>query len=434
MLLKFRFANYKSFRDEAVLDLRAAPISEYDYQVREIDRKIRVLPVAAIFGGNASGKSNVIDAFKFMLTYVGYSGLYNDPFGKKRTERFKPEFKPFAFSDADNPLPAMEFEVWFIDPHDPKKRTFNYGFALNEKEILQEWLYVKSKTGKEYRRVFFRDSKESIEFESSKITKSQQLGLLSSLHPDELLVSLGGMNNIELLSIVRNWFSDVSVINYGDPFFNAVISNTITPEFASQEETRKDFINFISKFDDSFLDFEVKEAISENPNSPVLEVRSVHKTPGGNKRTLPFSDESAGTLKLFSLYPYIKETLESGGVLFIDELNSRLHPLAERLIIQAFTNPESNPNNAQMIFTSHDSWILEDYLLRRDEFWFTEKDQEEASSLYSLYDFEDEDGKKIRKDENYLTNYLSGKYGAIPDLKQITLDNLKTGIDPDRLN
>ena len=136
---------------------------------------------------------------------------------------------------------------------------------------------------------------------------------------------------------------------------------------------------------------------------------------------IPLGEESAGTLKMFALYPELQEVLKSGGVFFIDELNARLHPLLVRNFVLTFLNPAINVNHAQLIFTTHDTWQLSNQLLRRDEIWFTEKDNEGRSTLYSLADFVDEGGGRIRKDESYEKNYLLGKYGAIPSLKSINL-------------
>lgn len=140
---------------------------------------------------------------------------------------------------------------------------------------------------------------------------------------------------------------------------------------------------------------------------------------------IPLSSESAGTLKMFALYPELQEVLQNGGVFCIDELNARLHPLLVRNFVLTFLNPEINVNHAQLIFTTHDTWQLSNQLLRRDEIWFTEKDEAGVSTLYSLADFVDEDGSRIRKDESYEKNYLLGKYGAIPSLK--TIDLFKEG-------
>jgi AAA15 family ATPase/GTPase len=126
---------------------------------------------------------------------------------------------------------------------------------------------------------------------------------------------------------------------------------------------------------------------------------------------------------MFALFPFMQEVLNRGSVLFVDELNAKLHPLLVRNIILTFANPEINTKNAQLIFTTHDTWQLSNNILRRDEIWFTEKDENGISSLYSLADFADDGGTKIRKDESYEKNYLLGKYGAIPSLK--TIDFLK---------
>ena len=136
---------------------------------------------------------------------------------------------------------------------------------------------------------------------------------------------------------------------------------------------------------------------------------------------IPLGEESAGTLKMFALYPELQEVLKKGSVLVIDELNARLHPLLVRNFVLTFLNPKININHAQLIFTTHDTWQLSNQLLRRDEIWFTEKDSNGLSTLYSLADFQNDEGMKIRKDESYEKNYLIGKYGAIPALKSIEI-------------
>ncbi len=133
---------------------------------------------------------------------------------------------------------------------------------------------------------------------------------------------------------------------------------------------------------------------------------------------IPMNEESAGTLKMFSLYQNFNTVMKQGGILVIDELNARLHPLLVRNFLISFLNPKKNIHRAQVIFATHDGWMLSNNLLRRDEIWFSEKDDWGASSLYSLADIE-QDGTKIRKDENYEKNYLLGKYGAIPKLRSL---------------
>ena len=174
----------------------------------------------------------------------------------------------------------------------------------------------------------------------------------------------------------------------------------------------------MAAFDSSIVDFHV-ELLREDSQGEFVRIDALHRTKDGRIVSLPFPQESAGTRKMFALYPFLQDALEHGSILLIDELNARLHPLLVRNFLLAFLDPDINPNHAQIIFTTHDAWQLSNHLLRRDEIWFTEKDQDGASSLYSLADFIDEDGVKIRKDENYEKNYLLGKYGAIPDLRSL---------------
>ena len=128
--------------------------------------------------------------------------------------------------------------------------------------------------------------------------------------------------------------------------------------------------------------------------------------------------ESDGTLKMFALYPIPQLVLEKGSVLFVDELNARLHPLLVENFIQTFLNPQTNPNQAQLVFTTHDTWQMSTNMLRRDEIWFTRKDKNGVSVLYSLTDCKNEDGSKVRKDEDFEKNYLKGKYHAVPAVKK----------------
>ncbi|MCD6322736.1 MAG: ATP-binding protein, partial [Clostridiales bacterium] len=160
----------------------------------------------------------------------------------------------------------------------------------------------------------------------------------------------------------------------------------------------------------------------ESEENDYYKINSIHSSSTVNDNpSIPLNNESAGTLKMFALYPSLKEVFENGGLLVIDELNAKLHPLLVRNILISFLNPEININNAQIIFTTHDVWQLSTGLLRRDEIWFTDKDDEGISDLYSLADFKDENDQKIRKDAAFERNYVTGSYRAIPSLKPINI-------------
>ena len=416
MFIQFAFKNYKSFRDDTVLDLSATKITEHNERVVTIGKE-RMLPTAAIYGANASGKSNVIEAFRFMTTYVMDSLNYGGEMSKKGSKSRVVRRTPFLF-DTNSKNEDSTFEVFFITSEDMGCKTYNYGFALNDDGVSEEWLNVKSKTAKEYKRIIYRGEGE---LDLSGIPAKSRENIRIALEKETLIVSLGAKLKIAKLKMIRDWFFNVNFTNFGDPIENAFVSRLLPYEFAESKEVQKNIIKYFSSFDSSIVDFDVTE-FKDEAGEEHIRIEAVHKVAGTDELTsIPFEDESDGTLKMFALYQAMHDALESGGVFCIDELNARLHPLLVRNFIITFLNPEINVNHAQLIFTTHEAWLLANNLLRRDEIWFTEKDSDGATTLYSLADFVDEDGVKIRKDESFEKNYLLGKYGAIPELKSFDM-------------
>lgn len=417
MLLQFNFKNYKSFRDDTTLDLTATKSTEFDYHVVDIAKE-KILPVAALYGANASGKSNVLEAFEYMTNYVIRSFEFGGESDLKKGESrfYKPT--PFLF-DSNSKSEESFFEVYFTYVINNHEKIYNYGFTIDNNGINEEWLNSKSKTAKEFTKIFHRFN-YTIEFGS--FPRKIQENIVISLQKESLIVSLGAKLKIDLLSNVRKWFYQNEFINFGEPLDNFIISNILPDDFDNDETVRKNVVDYLSTFDPSIIDFKVEVISNEDDDDEDIKVYAVHKNIDSNLRTaIPLKQESAGTLKMFALYPMLQAVLSNGSVLVIDELNSRLHPLLVRSFILSFIDKNINKNHAQLIFTSHDAIHLNMKLLRRDEIWFTEKNNNGVSELYSLADFSDKDGDKIRKDENYEKNYLLGKYGAIPILKSIDL-------------
>ena len=415
MLLQFNFKNFKSFKDDTTIDLTATKISEFNNHVISIANE-RILPVAAIFGANASGKSNVQEAFRYMSMYVINSLDYGDESDqkKKKSRFFKPT--PFLF-DSDSRTAESSFEVYFIDSEENGAKTYNYGFTVNSTGVCEEWLNYKSKTSRgNYKKIFYRNGNE---LDLSGIPSKSQENLKIALENETLIVSLGAKLKIAKLKYIRDWFINNDFADFGKPIENFFLSQLIPEGFAEDEKVRKNVVDYFASFDPSIIGFNVEVLkTDDDEENDHLKIDAIHKLIDSNQSAaIPLQNESAGTLKMFALYPMLQDVLSTGGVLFVDELNARLHPLLVRTFIITFLNPEINTRNAQLIFTSHDSWQLNGNMLRRDEIWFTEKTLDGVSTLYSLADFVDEDGVKIRKDENYEKNYLLGKYGAIPSLK-----------------
>ena len=408
MLLQFNFTNFKSFKGETTLDLTATKISEHNDRVVQIGSE-KILPSAVIYGANASGKSNVLEALRFMTIYVLNSFSFGGDNRNKGRKTETPEREPFLFNYQSKESEST-FEVYYITSEEEGCRTYNYGFSLDNDGVKEEWLNVKAKTSREFRRIFYRGDNE---LDLAGISGKSRENIQIALEKETLVVSLGSKLKIAKLKGVRDWFFNIDVKNFGDPIENALLSRMLPSEFVSRKEVQQNVIQYFSAFDPSIIGFNVRTLKSENEDTvhfEQIEIDAMHRIDGTNDTaTIPLEEESAGTLKMFALYPAVQGALENGGVLCIDELNARLHPLLVRNIIISFLDPQKNTNHAQLIITSHDTWQLSTNLFRRDEIWFTEKDDAGVSTLFSLADFVDEDGGKIRKDENYERNYLLGK-------------------------
>lgn len=423
MLIQFNFKNYKSFRDEASLDLSATKITEFSDRVVKIGGG-KVLPIAAIYGANASGKSNVYSAFEFMSHYVVNSFKYGDD--ERNYEEVCPE--PFLFDSVSEEVESS-FETYFTLPGDKSERAYNYGFCLGSNGVTEEWLNTKAKTARQYSSVFYRDT-ESMELKG--IPKKNRENIEVALEPQVLIISLGAKLKVEKCKLIRDWFLVNEFADFGDAAKNFFMSRMLPTGFVEDKSVQEDVVKFFASFDAQIQGFEVIKLPSpEEDREERFTIDALHKKIDCDEMArIPLSAESAGTLKMFALYPELQAVLERGSVFFVDELNARLHPLLVRNFILTFLNPEINVNHAQLIFTTHDTWQLSNQLFRRDEIWFTEKNKGGLSTLYSLVDFIDEDGTHIRKDESYEKNYLLGKYGAIPTLE--TIHFLKEGHEEKR--
>ncbi|MBE5994134.1 MAG: ATP-binding protein, partial [Paenibacillaceae bacterium] len=286
--------------------------------------------------------------------------------------------------------------------------------------ITEEWLNVKAKTARKYSPVFYR-SEDALDLIG--IPKNSRENIEVALEKQVLIISLGAKLKIAKCKAIRDWFFANQFADFGDVITNFFMSKRLPKEFVEDKNVQKKVVEYFASFDENIKDFRVEKIPAEGDSKEgKYKINALHKKIDSDEMAeIPFAMESAGTLKMFALYPELQEVINKGSVFFIDELNARLHPLLVRNFILTFLNPQININHAQLVFTTHDTWQLSNQLLRRDEIWFTEKSNEGISTLYSLADFLDEDGTRIRKDESYEKNYLIGKYGAIPSLKSIDI-------------
>ncbi len=435
MLLQFAFKNYKSFRDEATLDLTVAEPNETLENELDVDAEQgryvarngeKVLRAAAIYGANGGGKSNVVNAFQAMRWCVRYSFGFNDD----NTDDFTlaPDFpRPFLF-DTENQSRKTEFEIYFLAPNVPDK-VYNYGFTIGRDGVGEEWFNVKNlksvKKSDSYQRVFYRNT-ETGELKFSRFTGAAKANIQSALRKETLIVSLGVKLNVKPLKVIWDFFAAIDVLCFGSPIMNYILSKSfaVLDKNVDPENFFSGMASFVQKFDPSII--QIKHEIKDDfKGQKLIQLYAGHKTSGADELTyIPLDEESDGTQKMLALYPYLRKVFDDGSLIFIDELNARLHPLLQRSVLASFLDPEQNPKGAQLVFTTHEPWLLDCGLLRRDEIWFVQKGDFGASTLYSLAEF-DENGDR----PNYQEDYLLGKYGAIPRLTALRSGDAKESND-----
>lgn len=412
MLIQFHFKNFKSFRDDTVLDFSATEVKENEYRVVEIADE-RILTAAGIFGANASGKSNVIKAFRYMTEYVTSSVI----FSRDKVNGIK-RLTPFLFDNKSKDAESL-FEVYFSVSTAKGYTIYNYGFTINQNGVVEEWLNYRNKSSKIFKSLFYRSKNE---VDLSGIPEKRRENIKISLEKETLILSLGSFLKINKFKTVINWFLQNRITNFGNPRENEGLSHQAPAGFAYSKKIQNQVVDYLSSFDNSITGFDVEVIKADEDGKQIINIKTKHRNIDGGTVLLPLNQESDGTLKMFALYQFIQDCMNRGSVLLIDELNSRLHPLLVRNVLLTFLNPNINTNHAQIIFTSHDAWQLDNNILRTDEMWFTNKDKNGISSLYSLAEFE-ENGV-----QNYAENYLLGQYGAIPLLKPLMqMDGKKNG-------
>lgn len=401
MLIQFSFKNFKSFKDETTLDMTASSIKEHLDKIIDKDNN-KYLKVTAIYGANASGKSNVIEAFSHMKKII------LDSFTEEAKWQNIP-LKKFKFDEISKKSTST-FEVFFKYNNE----TYQYGFELDNYSIKEEWLYKEKKVKyKKFELVFARKNNE---FELSKELKIYN-EMLNGLSEKTLILSFLANIKIEDIKNTYEWFKETKVLNLENFYTKDNLSEFLPKELLEGNlSAKKNFNNFLSDIDVGIKDIKIEEINSKEKNK--YNILSIHLNNDNNeKEYLPISEESDGTLKMISLYSDIEKCINKGGTIFIDELDAKLHPLLTKYLIQKFHNKNTNPNNAQLIYTTHDVINLKKEIFRRDEVWFVEKNSKNESSLYSLVEYKI-DNIKIRNDASYNKDYLLGKYGALPLLKE----------------
>jgi AAA15 family ATPase/GTPase len=417
MLIEFRVKNFRSLRDEQVLSMVASKdktLLDTHTRATGISAAPKLLRSAAIYGPNAGGKSNLIMALQYMRGVVVESATVVRPgqsFG----------VQPFRL-DAESSGKPTEFEATFL----VDGIRHQYGFAMTAERIVSEHLlvYKAFKPQHWFERHFDAESGKDV-YDFGPGLKGQKSLWESATRSNALFLSMAVQLNSEQLSPIFNWFSQQLVI------FNehARLNQSVTIQMLRDPEGKKSICNFLSAADVSIADIDVVtrkvpvQAVHFDVVADKTEVRTDeveeselrfhHVTANGNA-VFGLNEESSGTRNLLFLAGPVLDIVRKGLTLVIDELDTSLHTLLVRRLVQLFHDNDLNQRGAQLIFTTHDTSLLDaPDLFRRDQVWFVEKERDQASRLYGLSEF------SPRKNEALERGYLMGRYGGLPLLGDI---------------
>ncbi|WP_297869049.1 ATP-binding protein [uncultured Flavobacterium sp.] len=379
--------------------MEAGSITELKDNVTK-EGKYKVLRSAVIYGANSSGKSNFIKALDFMVTTIKNSSKINS------TDKLN--VSPFLLNVETENQPSF-FEILFVINNGYDCKRYRYGFEIDNDKVHSEWLYILNEKSKK-EDVYFVRNNDGIGvadiFEEAK-------GLESKTRDNGLFISLADQFNSKTANAVMIKLSRTNILSGIEHETSINATNVLY----SDDKHKSGIEDFIEKLDLGFNKFLVDDDTSKTFRNRVKTLHSKFDAKGKVVSNVEFKmneQESSGTNKIFDLSGYIVFTLKYGLTLVVDELDAKLHPILTQSIITLFNNPETNTKNAQLIFTTHDTNLLGANLFRRDQIWFTEKNNFEATDMYSLLEFKDEDGNTIRKDRSFEKDYIRGRYGAIP--------------------
>ncbi len=431
MLLRFGVENHGSIATYQELQLTATALKDAEDGLIAVGpsdsegKSLRVVPVAGIYGANASGKSTLLQAFGFfcdgiVTSHVGQASGTGTP------------FIPFRLDEESRTKPSRYDADIVID-----NIRYHYGFMLDGKKILSEWLYSFDLAAQRQVRsiLFVRETNDDmgLEFQFGKSLRGENRQISKFVRPNSLFLSAAAQNAHPQLTPIFDFFYKKVAQRLDSEIEAAKIPAQLETYFSSDESRKITAVQFLKAADvgitgidfskiplgekETLLmqDFEqlLRKHLPADENLSIVakekaEVNLLHVGAGGKAYPISLRHESTGTLALLQLLGPAFARLANGGVLMVDELNSALHPLVSRELIRLFSSPLTNPGKAQLIFTTHDTNLLSGGLLRRDQIWFSEKDPRGASHIYALSDI------KVRANDNLERGYLMGRFGAVP--------------------
>ena len=422
MLLNFAVTNYRSIKERQVFSMLAVDGLPHEESLIHSKEGISILPVAILFGANASGKSNILRAFGTMRQMVLNSVRLNP-------DDTLDEYEPFLL-DEESRNNNTEFEAEFtIRGEGGIEQLYRYGFAFSESLITEEWLYRHEKSNEI--ELFYRDRNK---VQVNEMTFPEGKGKEDTLNSNRLFLSLIAQLNGTQSKEIISWFDSEKFVTASQIEEYRIVTSSLL-KYKKNLIVLDDIVEFIdmaltflSNIDMGITKLSIKEDSAALTKDISDELKKVHPKVGELESTHNrynrqgeiigqevFSiehNESEGTQKITELLGLFFMIIWGGRLLVIDELDAKLHPLLTRAIIQLFTNPKINQHGAQLVFTTHDTNQLHLDYVRRDEIWFAEKSPVEATELYSHIEFKDFDPSM-----DITEQYVNGRYGAIPRIK-----------------
>lgn len=423
MLIEFRVANFRSIRDQQIISMVADKGAEhrdthtFDPGIAKLDR---LLASAAIYGPNAAGKTNILKALQFMQSVVINSAT--------QVATISTPYTPFRFDILTRDAPS-EFEITIADSETGSR--FLYSFSLDAERIHSERLVeYKARANLIFERKFSKKD-QSYEWDFGKSFRGNRIVWRDLTRQNALFLSTAvQLNSTQLLPVFR-WFQNRLITIVGGTTFNT----NLTLKLLNEPGGKDSLLSFIREADFSVADIDVQREplkpvnIMLQPglpfNMPLLDLSAPNEPPMAAKVTLSHRsddpvkidlfDESNGTQALFNTAGAWLNVFKNGEVLLIDEIETSLHPMLVKFLINLFHSPKSNPCKAQLVCTTHNTTMLSQEIFRRDQIWFVEKGSDYASKCYPLSDF------SVRKDEVIEKWYMRGRYGALPILTALDL-------------
>ena len=384
MLLQFSITNHRSIKETAIISMKAAADKTMKEVLISPDGKKELVPVMAIYGANAAGKSNVIHALLLMREMV--CGSYAKPL--KGAEL---PYEPFAFVDGQTEPTTFEIIYYY------ESIKYAYGFSFDKDRIISEYLYHWP-NGREA--LVFSREKDEYEFRES---IQEQLTLAGRTSENRLYLTSSNEWNCAQTEKAYLWFQK----NLRGLIATGVSNESTIDAIRKGGDGKQRILKEMMLADLGICNVE----LSGTKEKPIISTVHQLTDDSGEKKqyTLLLGQESVGTQRFFSRIGLWMDALNSGAVLVVDEIEASMHPLLTRHLIKMIQDQTTNQNHAQLIFTTHDTGLLDLKLLRRDQIWFAEKDEKTMQTdIYALTEFSQ------RKEENIARGYLQGRYGAIP--------------------